>query len=251
MRSWQADWIRDLMCPLPADLEKLRQEALENSKNTEPVRNQGMVRGQPTPFTAKEILSTSPESFADFLAVWSPGEEFGQPNRAGLGDALRQAVADDPAKLSDHLRALVGGEPAYVRSAIDGLSYAISTGKKADVSVVLDLASYAITRVVDEEPRKDQAWDQDPGWSWTATSVGILIVSLLAKEESLPLDIAHRRRIWSVIELMQTAYADADSTDESDDEGAQAGSHRWSMRGHRESKRQSVMGCGYAAKCRT
>jgi hypothetical protein len=209
-RAWQLEWIRDLACPLPADLDEVRRGETGNSP---PVVVEGVTRGQPSPLTPSDILAMSSESFTTYLATWRPGTEFGQPTKAGLGDTLRQAVSEDPAKLSEHLRGLIGGEPTYVRSVLDGLSYGISVGKKADISVTLDLCLYAITEVIAEAPGEKDAVDEDPGWDYTADSVARLIANCLAKEESLPLDISHRTAIWRIIELVaQAGNNNADGT---------------------------------------
>ena len=205
-RAWQLDWIRDLACPLPADLEELRRGETVNSP---PPVVEGITRGQPSPLTATDILSMSPESFTTYLTIWQPDPGFGQPTKAGLGDTLRQAVSEDPAKLSEHLRGLIGGEPTYVRSALDGLSYGISVGKKADIAVTLDLCLYATTEAIAETPGRREAVDEDPGWAYAADSVARLIVNCLVKDDSLPLDISHRATIWKIIELVMQAGTNA------------------------------------------
>ena len=215
-RLWQIEWIRAVVCLLPTDLDEVRRVFREKETVSSPLLGvEGISRGQPSPVTATDILAMSAESFTTYLATWQPSSEFGQPNKAGLGDTLRQAVSEDPEKLSEHLRGLIGGEPTYVRSALDGLSYAISVGKKADISVTLDLCSYAITEVIAEAPDKREAVDQDPGWAYAADSVARLIVNCLAKEDSLPLDISHRFAIWKTIELvMRAGNNDSDATAE-------------------------------------
>jgi hypothetical protein len=218
-QAWQEEWLRDLKVPLPPDLAKIREEMNDSQQaNATRLVMPGVRRGQPTPLSASDILAMGVKEFTNYISDWKPREEFGEPNKAGLGDTLRQAITEGPERLSGHLRALIGGEPTYVRSAIDGLSYAVSLGKKVDAELALDLALYGITQATQENSARGEAWDQDPGWNWTAKSVGMLLVNMLAKEESLPLDIACRTRIWSIIELiMQPGNATDSSTDSTSD----------------------------------
>ncbi len=203
-QAWQEEWLRDLTTvPLPPDLAKIRGDMNDSQPaNATPLVMPGVRRGQPTPLRASDILAMSAEEFTNYISDWKPRDEFGEPNKAGLGDTLRQAITESPEKLSGHLRALIGGEPTYVRSAIDGLSYAVSLGKNVDAELALDLALYGITQATQENSAPGEAWDQDPGWNWTAKSVGMLLVNMLAKEESLPLQITCRAKIWSIIELI-------------------------------------------------
>lgn len=214
-RAWQEEWLRELTVPLPPDLARIREQMNESQQaSATSLVMPGVRRGQPTPLSTSDILAMSADEFTTYIADWRPREEFGEPNKAGLGDTLRQAVTESPEKLSGHLRALIGGEPTYVRSAIDGLSYAVSLGKKIHAELALDLALYGITQATQENSPRGEAWDQDPGWNWIAKSVGMLIVNMLAKEESLPLEITCRTKIWSIIELiMQPGNATDSSTD--------------------------------------
>ena len=222
-QAWQEEWLRDFTVPLPPNLAKIREEMNDSQQaGATPLVMPGVRRGQPTPLSASDILAMSAEEFANYISDWKPRDEFGEPNKAGLGDTLRQALTESPENLSGHLRALIGGEPTYVRSAIDGLSYAVSLGKKVDAELALDLAHYGITQATQENSVRGEAWDQDPGWSWTAKSVGMLLVNMLAKEESLPLAISSRTKLWSLIELiMQPGNATDSSTDASADEEEQ------------------------------
>ena len=223
-QAWQEEWTRDLTVPLPSDLASIRGEvkAIRQGGMAPPIMP-GVRRGQPTPLSASDILAMSAEEFAGYISSWKPGYAFDEPNKAGLGDTLRQAITESPEKLSGHIRALIGGEPTYVRSAIDGLSYATSLGKKVDVELALDLALYGMMQVTQENSAQGEAWDEDPGWAWIAKSVATLLVNMLAKEESLPLEISCRKKIWSIVELiMQPGNRNDGSTDSSGDteEGA-------------------------------
>lgn len=218
-QAWQEEWMRDLTAPLPSDLASIREEVKANRQGgMAPPIMPGVRRGQPTPLSTSDVLAMSAEEFTAYISSWKPGDTFDEPNKAGLGDTLRQAITESPEKLSGHIRALIGGEPTYVRSAIDGLGYATSLGKKVDVELALDLALYGMTQVTQENSAQGEAWDEDPGWAWTAKSVAMLLVNMLAKEESLPLEISYRTKIWSIVELIMRTGNGADgSTDASVD----------------------------------
>lgn len=179
--------------------------------------------GTRSPIDPTAVAAMRPEELFDYLQHWCPSESFSfdAPTRAGLGDSLGQAVAQDPAHFGVLIRDAVTLDPTYVHALIEGATSAIRGGRELPWGDVLHL----IAGVLAVQPAAD---GEIPGGRFTGdttlASARLSITTLIetaTRTVTSGLTVSRRAEIFAVIEHLArdldpspSRTADADPSDQ-------------------------------------
>lgn len=160
--------------------------------------------GQESPFSVTDFLGKPLGEVLDEMVAWRPqSRTFGAPSVEGAASTFRDY-------LNANLTLYVGGagylkgRPAiYVRTYIEVMARAISEIKECDLSPLLDLCKWVVSRPISEAASASSYddMDDDSDWRWTRDSIAVLATSLC--EQGVSLD--NRERLWQIIAPLTNA----------------------------------------------
>ena len=191
-----------------------------NDEGVELVRS-GWVGNQPGR-TADELRAMTDDEIVAYLGSWRPSGHFDAPTIEGQGEALKAAVAADPARFTASAIRFAGLDCTYVRAIIAGAYDALRAKSSAAVAwdALLDLAAWVLEQPA-MTPRS--SFSQDPDWTWTHKAIADIVHQGLGEIESqIPLERADQ--VWGLIAWLADHGGDAqpprqsDSDDEAADE---------------------------------
>lgn len=159
----------------------------------------GVRVGPTSPKTAEELVAMSVRGLTDFLASWTPSEDWLSPSRKGLGRELASVVSEQSEHFAKDALLFQGLDPTFVRALIGGLQRAVERGMVFDWELVIELCLWAMSQPREIPGRTVLERDADPDWGWTRKAiVSLLRVGLDVGTAEIP--YALRRQVWRVIE---------------------------------------------------
>jgi len=177
--------------------------------------------GPTSPKTAEDLAALEPDELARLLRTWEPGpKDFFAPSIAGLGDALKTAVAGAPDRYANQLGALEDVDPTYARSIVAGFLAALRAGTPLAWQPILEFCGWIVAQPRDPaENKSDIHFDRDGSWRWSRCEViELLTVGLDAAVSPIPDDLIDLA--WSVAETITRDPDPAfDGSDEVDGDG--------------------------------
>jgi hypothetical protein len=203
VKQWRLDHLGPIAQAL-AEPWKRRYDTLVTELGPPPdadfaVEIHAVWRGPTSPLSADELKAKPVRDIVEYLKTWEPAAGFMVPSREGVGRALTEAVAADPARFVSELEAFRGLHPTYVRSVLEGLSRALAEKRSFDWAAVLDLSHWVVNQPREFPPGAQRRGDdEDLDWSWTRKTIArLLMAGLEAGECSIP--VALRERVWAVL----------------------------------------------------
>ena len=203
---WRLSWLH----PLAAALDDARSgelnQLLEKYNAPQPrFRGSGVVQlsdSSPTDLDAFKTMSI--EELVKYVKEWVPpstGFPFEQPSRAGMGDTLREWVADDPQRASEAIDAFLTKDlhPTYLTSLLDAFSAALKTAKPFDVYAVARAVEWVSENTKPEEGEQTDSW-REATWTWAHMSAARFMTDLLLLEERL--DIAKAPELFRAVRAL-------------------------------------------------
>ena len=169
--------------------------------------------GPTSPKTAADIESLSVAEIVEFVRGWKPDGGWESPSAEGLGRALQEVVANDPARFANGADKFRDLSATYVRALISGLRDALQNERGFDWSPVLSLGEWITEQPV---PLADidtsGARDEDPDWRWCRKELASLVGRGLfprdeqpvAEATSLVIARAEQVRVWRIISVLAT-----------------------------------------------
>jgi hypothetical protein len=192
IKQWQLSWL----LPLEEVLDQPRRDELilllQKYHAPEPRFTSGvrqLTDHSPTDLGGLKKMST--EELLKYLKEWSPvpsGLPFDQPSRAGMGNTLKEWVADDPQHVSDIIGIFLTKDlpPIYVTSLIDAFSSALKASKPFDFYAVARAIQW-VCENTDRDEGAAQSFPDDADWNWAHMSGARFMSDLLLDEKRLNL----------------------------------------------------------------
>ena len=210
--AWQ---LRRLL-PLRDDLQGAWKERLEHLVRERgepehydfPFWSSGVFIGPTSPLTVGGLGDLSVPELAEYLAAWSPGDDFAGPSAEGLSRVLSDAVASNPVKYARSARLFSSLRPPYIRGLLIGLADAARADKSFPWTPVLDLAN-RITSQLESEPTIGSAeWHDENHYTWAKSAVAELVSAGANHDLLFP---RHQQRWLSLLQrLLSGRYRDED-----------------------------------------
>ena len=179
-----------------------------------PIRIKSWI-GPTSPLSDDEMAERSPLEMVKFLREeWSPTGNWDAPTPEGLSRILAITVKKKTADYADEAYAFSDLEPTYIKALFYGLT---ETGQKFPWEPVLQLCRWVVDQprdydYADQHVTDGQAFDRDPDWGWTRTSIAHLLRNGLKNGlTQIPYD--YREDVWYICEKL---LCDPDPTTESE-----------------------------------
>jgi hypothetical protein len=200
-QRWKLQWLEALHESLPNEdwcnrFEQLAKRFGQSAQRTEP---RGGFVGPTSPKTAQELRELEPEKLIEYLETWVPSNEWASPTPAGLGRELTSVVSAEPGKLSQLVDKLIGLDPTYISSAIEGFSEAVKKGIVTDWTQVLNLCEWVVKQNAEIPNRKIDLVNGDPDWIASRIAVGRLLREALVPEKPAQFPKKFRTRVWGLL----------------------------------------------------
>jgi hypothetical protein len=155
-------------------------------------RSVGVLVQDHSPTDLDSFRRMSTEALVKYLKEWTPpstGLPFEQPSRAGVANALREWVADDPQHASDVLVSSSKTEldPTYITALLDAFACVLKTEKLFDVYAVARAAQWMAenTDALSEVDR--EGWNRQVTWNWARMSAARFLSDPFREEKRLNL----------------------------------------------------------------
>ncbi len=161
--------------------------------------------GYVSPMTVEELAKLNFPEVLDRVCSWKPTERgFREPEIEGLASTFERYVATDPRLFSTQARLLIGRRAIFVRTFIDQMTNAVKAGRDIDITSVLKLCDWVLTRPVSERTTPDEAQGAlaDKDWQWTRDQIADFVRGLCNAKvgEGPKFSIeGFRERFWSLV----------------------------------------------------
>jgi hypothetical protein len=164
-------------------------------------------QGTCSPLDPSEIAAMEQGELFDYLESWTPSGSwsFNSPTRAGLGDAIAQAVAQDPVHFAALMREVVRFDPTYVHAVIEGANLAMRGGRELPWESVLQLidAVLAFQPELDNDVNDvdDDPFTPDRSLAWARRAITKLLETAIRSSTS-GLAVSHRFDVFAAMESL-------------------------------------------------
>ncbi len=194
-KLWQRRQLTPIADQLPPSWAQ-RYQAIIDEFGPEPKEPSGGFVGPTSPTTKEDLAAMTAEALVDYLASWTPTDEFLGPSRAGIGLHLTSIVATSPTLLDNVLDRLRTLHPTYLRSYFYGLREANEKKRTITWEQVLNLATWIVNQPRDAAmPTARQPFDDDRGWMGARSAIADLLTQSL--NNTVP--ITYRETVWRTI----------------------------------------------------
>lgn len=164
--------------------------------------------GHVSPMTIDDLAKLSFPDVIDRVCSWRPDQRgFREPEIEGLASTFGSYVATDPVLFSKQAGLLIDCPAIFVRTLISRMADAVKTGRDIDVTSVLGLCDWVLTRPVSERttPREVQGPLADKDWQWTRDQISAFVQGLcnatVEDRPKFPME-PFRKRFWSLVGLL-------------------------------------------------
>lgn len=172
--------------------------------------------GPQSPLSEDDMSAWHLSQIVEYLQRWRPDDSSAMgfsPSIEGLGRVFEAVVADRAAEVSASADLLVGLDPTYVRSFMDGIRSAVKDGASVSWEPLLRLMSSAVEHPF-EPDREVTVWDRDPGWRWARGAAASLIeTGVTDRDNRIPFE--HRSAVWQILERLATDPDPSEATEAS------------------------------------
>jgi hypothetical protein len=171
--------------------------------------------GSVSPVTIEDLTNRSFAEVVDYLVSWrpEPGQFLG-PDIDGLASTFEEYVAAAPEALSGQALMLKDCPAVYVRGFLNQVSLAVKAGKAVELSPVLALSRWVLSRPLEESTsssgRRDPMVDKD--WQWTRDQIsGLIKVICEARSDDRPQHEMDglRPELWELLSVLYTDPGDS------------------------------------------
>lgn len=122
-----------------------------------------------------------------------------EPTKDGLGKELSAAIRLDPDRFEVMAKTFEGLDPTYVRAFLQTFHDLSQNGRTTNWPMIAGLAERVVKQPRVIPDRTGEAFDQDPDWGWTRSSITSLIATGLNRN-SIPFEL--REQIWRIVEIL-------------------------------------------------
>jgi len=198
---WKLQWLEPIHEALPTEEWRNRYHELVKrfGQPAEITQQGGVFVGPTSPKTVQELRELEPEKLIEYIDSWVPSNDWASPTPAGLGRELTSVVSSDPEKISQIAEKLIGLDPTYISSAIEGFSEAVKKGLVIDWSRVLNLCEWVVAQNAEIVNRKVDLVHGDPDWIASRIAVGRLMREGFASKKDAQLPKEFRIRVWAIL----------------------------------------------------
>jgi hypothetical protein len=157
--------------------------------------------GSESPKRFEELSSMSIDQLVEYMARWTPSNDFRGPSADGLAHVFGKVVTANAKRFSESADSFKKSEATYVRALISGLSEAVKSGQQLVWPPLLKLFESVLNISDDtDEPRtrKRTSGGHDPDWSWVRRSIAGFLRSAL-QEGAGEAPITSRTSIWPIL----------------------------------------------------
>ena len=174
---WKLQWLEPIHEALPNEKWRNRYQELVKrfGQPAEVTQPRGVFVGPTSPKSAQDLRELEPEKLIEYLDSWVPSNEWATPTPAGLGRELTLVVSSEPEKISQVADKLIGLDPTYISSAIEGFGEAVKKGLAIDWRRVLNLCEWVVAQNAEVQSRKVDLFHGDPDWIASRIAVGRLL----------------------------------------------------------------------------
>jgi hypothetical protein len=179
----------------------------------------GPVRwGDESPLAVEELSKRTFEEAVQMVCSWNAeGTAFMRGDIEGLASTFGQYVGTDPEQYSREAQLLIDRPAIFVRKFVEQMRGSVTAGREIDLSGVLTLCEWVLSRPVDERttPEQERGFLVDKNWQWTRDEIsGFLRSVCTAMQEGTPRYPfeGFREWIWRLIEPL--CYDGPDPLDE-------------------------------------
>jgi len=154
-----------------------------------------------SPITAEELLRKSVPDIAEYLRCQpaASDERRHVPPWEGLPKELAVVAEKAAPAFAKDAKEFVGLPSRFVRSVLDGLQNAVSSGVPFDWAPVLKLCQWVVDQPYDQD--SEDAFDLEPQWGWCRSAVLSLATKGMDKgDAALPFEL--RKNVWQLIERL-------------------------------------------------
>lgn len=160
--------------------------------------------GPTSPKSKEGLKIMSAREIIAFLKNWRPPESSWSDFTEGLGRILSTVVAEEPQRFTSSLSDSQELDPTYIRSLLDGFQQAVKEKRFFTWKPVIDLCTWVVTQPRQIPGRKvvKHHLSHDPDWGWTRKQIARLLEKGFAENGPCSIDIAMRKQIWSILEVL-------------------------------------------------
>jgi hypothetical protein len=200
-QRWKLQWLEPIHEALPnGEWHNRYQELVKRfGQPAEVTQQRGVFVGPTSPKTVQELRELEPEKLIEYLEAWVPSNNWASPTPAGLARELTSLVSSEPEKLSQLADKLIGLDPTYISSAIEGFSEAAKKGLVIDWSRVLNLCEWVVEQNAEIANRKVDLVHGDPDWIASRIAVGRLLREGFAGKKDAQLPKEFRTKVWALL----------------------------------------------------
>jgi len=205
--NWRRNWLSIISDNLPPEWRQRYDRLVADLGPAEhpefPVHYTATWVGPTSPRAAAELASMSIEEIVRYLQAWEPPKGAMEHSPEGLGRALGEAAASDPARYAKAaLQFCVLSEPTYINALFHGFRKGLEGKRTFPWQPVIELAHWAVAQPREISGRGEDGWDDlDPHWGWTRQSIARLLeYGFRAERGRIPSRL--RRRAWQLLEVL-------------------------------------------------
>lgn len=213
-REFDASIIRDATWKWRDALPAARREVLDNivSEYGDPDAWRGQLFPPETsPLTEEDFASRPVSEMVAFLESWQPEQEPVKQTIAALGQQLRAAIEQEPARFAESAGQFNRLRSVYVRRVLEGFESAARKQQKFEWHSILSLIEATIDRLAASVNGSLLVEGDDPNWQWAASTAANLLKAGLRQGETGPsYDCAARIRA-AIAKLLRLAPRSAET----------------------------------------
>ena len=152
--------------------------------------------GEVSPIDADALANMPDEELLNFLRSWRPPGGWRMPTPRGLGEQLKRAVSQNPARFAQLAAEFEHDiDPTYVADLLAGVSQAWTDSKAFDWQPIVNLCEYVASHPIEHTPLSD-GFDADQDWGNAKFAVVSLISTCLRQPKASELLFDLRKDVW-------------------------------------------------------
>ncbi len=164
-----------------------------------------------SPLTGEDFASRPVSEIVAFLESWQPQKEPVKQTIAALGQQLRAAVEQEPAKFAESAGQFGPLRSVYVRRVLEGLESVARNKQKFGWDSILTLIEATIDRLTETVNESMLAAGDDPNCRWAASTAANLLKAGLRQGETGPQYECAARILAAIAKLLRLAPRSAET----------------------------------------
>jgi len=182
---------------LPPDRMQVLDDSVVDLGHPDAWRNQ-LFPPEFSPLTGADFSSRPIHDILTFLRSWEPSDEPVRQTITALGQQLRSAVEQEPARFAEVANEFADVRPIYVRRLLEGFDTKARNNETLEWERVLDLLRAVVERLKQPANSFRAADGNDKDWFWCCSAAAALLKSgLRLGEAGIPFE--HKSRIEDIV----------------------------------------------------